>query len=49
MKLIFEESVPGRHCDLLPPCDVPEALPSRQRKTVPFRLTSTTWRTTSGG
>ena len=35
MKLIFEESVPGRHCDLLPPCDVPEALPSRRRKTPP--------------
>ncbi len=24
MKLVFEKSVPGRHCDLLPPCDVPE-------------------------
>ena len=22
MKLIFEKSVPGRHCDLLPKCDV---------------------------
>ena len=28
MKLIFEKSVPGRGCSLLPPCDVPEtALP----------------------
>ncbi len=25
MKLIFEKSVPGRHCSLLPACDVPEA------------------------
>ena len=35
MKLIFEESVPGRRCDLLPSCDVPEVLPSRQRKAAP--------------
>ena len=28
MKLIFEKSVPGRHCDLLPKCDVePVELP----------------------
>ena len=28
MKLIFEKSVPGRKCSLLPPCDVaPVALP----------------------
>ncbi len=25
MKLIFEKSVPGRHCSLLPKCDVPDA------------------------
>ena len=25
MKLIFEKSVPGRHCDLLPKCDVESA------------------------
>ena len=35
MKLIFEESVPGRRCGLLPSCDVPEVLPSRQRKAAP--------------
>jgi glycine dehydrogenase subunit 2 len=35
MELIFERSVPGRRCDLLPPCDVPEVLPSRQRKAAP--------------
>ena len=35
MKLIFEESVPGRRCSLLPSCDVPEVLPSRQRKAAP--------------
>jgi len=37
MKLIFEKSVPGRHCDLLPKCDVetvelPESL---RRETAP--------------
>ena len=25
MKLIFEKSIKGRKCDILPPCDVPEA------------------------
>jgi hypothetical protein len=24
MKLLFEKSVPGRKCDILPKCDVPE-------------------------
>ena len=37
MKLIFEKSVPGRHCSLLPACDVPEVkLPaSLQREVKP--------------
>ena len=37
MKLIFEKSVPGRHCSLLPACDVPESkLPaSLQREAKP--------------
>ena len=37
MKLIFEKSVPGRHCDLLPKCDVETvALPeSLRRDTAP--------------
>ena len=33
MKLIFEKSVPGRGCSLLPPCDVPEtALPEALKR-----------------
>ena len=33
MKLIFEKSVPGRHCDLLPKCDVEAvALPESLRR-----------------
>ena len=33
MKLIFEKSVPGRHCSLLPACDVPEVkLPASLRR-----------------
>ncbi len=37
MKLIFEKSVPGRGCDLLPECDVPvkEAAASFKRETAP--------------
>ena len=37
MKLIFEKSVPGRHCDLLPNCDVdPVELPEGfRRETTP--------------
>ncbi len=30
MKLIFERSVPGRRCDILPACDVPEVTPEAQ-------------------
>ena len=33
MKLIFEKSVPGRGCEILPPCDVPmTALPDELRR-----------------
>ena len=33
MKLIFEKSVPGRRCAILPPCDVPAAeLPEALRR-----------------
>ena len=32
MKLLFERSVPGRHCSLLPACDVPEVLPAEKRE-----------------
>ena len=33
MKLIFEKSVPGRHCDLLPKCDVEKVeLPEELRR-----------------
>ena len=40
MKLIFEKSVPGRHSDLLPPCDVetvalPEALRRAEKPALP--------------
>ena len=37
MKLIFEKSVPGRHCSLLPECDVPDVkLPAAlQRESKP--------------
>ena len=39
MKLIFEKSVPGRGCDLLPPCDVAEAaLPEGFAREVPPAL-----------
>ena len=39
MKLIFEKSVPGRGCDLLPPCDVAEApLPEGFTREVPPAL-----------
>ena len=42
MKLIFEKSVPGRHCSLLPACDVPEVkLPaSLQREVKPATIPS---------
>ena len=33
MKLIFEKSVPGRRCTILPPCDVDAvSLPESQRR-----------------
>ena len=32
MKLIFEKSMKGRGCDILPPCDVPEIEVSEKRK-----------------
>ena len=32
MKLIFEESMKGRGCNILPPCDVPEIEVSEKRK-----------------
>ena len=37
MKLIFEKGGPGRHLALLPDCDVPEVLPSKEwtRETAP--------------
>ncbi|MBQ2062353.1 MAG: aminomethyl-transferring glycine dehydrogenase subunit GcvPB [Oscillospiraceae bacterium] len=39
MKLIFEKSVPGRHCDLLPKCDVETvALPESFRRQTPPAL-----------
>ena len=39
MKLIFEKSVPGRKCSLLPPCDVaPVALPEGMEREAPPRL-----------
>ena len=39
MKLIFEKSVPGRHSDLLPKCDVPCAeLPAALRRETPPAL-----------
>ena len=39
MKLIFEKSVPGRHCTILPACDVESvSLPaSLRRETKPCR------------
>lgn len=39
MKLLFEKSVPGRCCAILPPCDVPEAaLSAEMKRTIPLRL-----------
>ncbi len=39
MKLIFEKSVPGRGCDILPPCDVEMAeMPEELRRKTPLRL-----------
>ena len=39
MKLIFEKSVPGRKCSLLPPCDVASvALPEGMERETPPRL-----------
>ncbi|MCD2493421.1 aminomethyl-transferring glycine dehydrogenase subunit GcvPB [Lacrimispora sp. NSJ-141] len=32
MKLLFELGTSGRHCDILPPCDVPEMSPECLRK-----------------
>ena len=32
MKLIMERGAPGRHLDLLPPCDVPQVTLSRTRQ-----------------
>ncbi|MBQ1305937.1 MAG: aminomethyl-transferring glycine dehydrogenase subunit GcvPB [Erysipelotrichales bacterium] len=37
MKTVFERSVPGRHCTILPACDVPERKPEETR-TAPLRL-----------
>ena len=37
MELIFEQSVAGRGCSLLPDCDVPQVAPSKLR-TAPPRL-----------
>lgn len=37
MKLIFERSVKGRHCSILPECDVPVVAPSEGRER-PLRL-----------
>ncbi|HAH63866.1 MAG TPA: aminomethyl-transferring glycine dehydrogenase subunit GcvPB [Treponema sp.] len=37
MKLIFEESVQGRSCSILPECDVPAVMPEKTRK-LPLRL-----------
>ena len=31
--LIFEKSRPGRHCSILPPCDVELCLSGRKRQT----------------
>lgn len=38
MKLIFERSRPGSHCDLLPPCDVPRVTLPVQYRAAPPRL-----------
>lgn len=39
MKLLFEKSVPGRGCGLLPVCDVPETpLPEGMGRALPLRL-----------
>jgi glycine dehydrogenase subunit 2 len=39
MKLIFEKSVSGRGCTILPPCDVPDAsIPSAFARKTPARL-----------
>ncbi len=38
MKLIFERSRPGVRCGLLPPCDVPKALPAAPLRSCPPRL-----------
>lgn len=39
MKLLFEQSIPGRGSEMLPPLDVPAAsLPERHRRTSPLRL-----------
>ena len=49
MKLIFEKSVPGRRCTILPPCDVdavslPESL---RRETKPDTIRSCATRYTA--
>jgi glycine dehydrogenase subunit 2 len=38
MKLIFEKSVKGRKCDILPPCDVPEAPVNAFKRKTPAKL-----------
>ncbi|MDR0416301.1 MAG: aminomethyl-transferring glycine dehydrogenase subunit GcvPB [Propionibacteriaceae bacterium] len=39
MKLLFEKSVPGRRCSILPPCDVPELeLPAGHRRLAGLNL-----------
>lgn len=39
MKLLFEKSVPGRGCSILPKCDVPASdVPAELRRTIPLNL-----------
>lgn len=38
MKLVFERSRPGAHCDILPPCDVPKAELNAPLRAAPPRL-----------
>ena len=46
MKLIFEKSVPGRRCTILPPCDVETAtLPESLRRETKPDLPSSARRT----
>lgn len=38
MKLIFERGETGRHCDILPPCDVPVVFPETGRRRTALHL-----------